>query len=55
MTCDAGIGFDSSDHILFAMDGDTVSIQRLANHKGNNTLTAEPVTRKMSLKRSSCG
>ena len=49
MTCDPGIGFESSGHIRFALDGYIVIMQQLANREGN-TLTAERVTRKVSLK-----
>ena len=49
MTCDPGIGFESSGHIRFALYGYIVIMQQLANREGN-TLTAERVTRKVSLK-----
>jgi len=49
MRCDAGIGFDLSGHIRFALDGYIVTLQRLANRE-SNALTAECVTRKVSLK-----
>jgi len=49
MRCDVGIGFESSGHICFALDGYIVTFQRLANRE-SNTLTAECVTRKVSLK-----
>jgi len=49
MTCDPGIGFESSGHIRFAPDGYIVIMQRLAIREGN-TWTAERVMWKVSLK-----